>query len=133
VAGAGRTDAGVHALGQVASFALGSAWNPADLMRAINAVLPEDVRALEASSCEEAFHARRSATSKLYRYTLDTGPVQLPTRRRFAGHVPWILDGEAVQRRGGPLPRRARLRVARLRGRLGEDHRPHRHALGDDA
>ena len=97
VAGAGRTDAGVHALGQVASFTLGSPWDPADLLRAVNAVLPEDVRALEASSCAEEFHARRSATSKLYRYTLDTGPVQLPTRRRFAGHVPWILDGEAVQ------------------------------------
>jgi tRNA pseudouridine38-40 synthase len=96
VAGAGRTDAGVHALGQVASFMLGSAWNPADLMRALNAVLPEDVRALEVSPCEEGFHARRSATRKLYRYTLDTGPVQLPTRRRFAGHVPWALDEEAV-------------------------------------
>jgi len=97
VAGAGRTDAGVHALGQVASFALASAWDPADLMRAVNAVLPEDVRALEASPCHESFHARRSATSKLYRYTLDTGPVQLPVRRRFAGHVPWVLAAEAVQ------------------------------------
>jgi len=97
VAGAGRTDAGVHALGQVASFALASAWDPADLLRALNAVLPEDVRALDAASCDEQFHARRSATGKLYRYTLDTGPVQLPTRRRFAGHVPWALDPDAVQ------------------------------------
>ena len=97
VAGAGRTDAGVHALGQVASFALASAWDPVELLRALNAVLPEDVRALDASSCDEQFHARRSATSKLYRYTLDTGPVQLPTRRRFAGHVPWALDPDAVQ------------------------------------
>ena len=90
-AGAGRTDAGVHALGQVASFALASAWDPAELLRALNAVLPEDVRGLEASSCDEEFHARRSATGKLYRYTLDTGPVQIPTRRRFAGHVPWVV------------------------------------------
>jgi tRNA pseudouridine38-40 synthase len=97
VAGAGRTDAGVHALGQVASFAWPSAWDPAELMRAINAVLPDDVRALEASLCDDAFHARRSATSKLYRYTLDTGPVQLPVRRRFAGHVPWALEEEAVR------------------------------------
>jgi tRNA pseudouridine38-40 synthase len=97
VAGAGRTDAGVHALGQVASFAVAAAWDPADLLRALNAVLPEDVRGLEAAACDEAFHARRSATGKLYRYTLDTGPVQLPTRRRFAGHVPWLLDETAVQ------------------------------------
>jgi tRNA pseudouridine38-40 synthase len=97
VAGAGRTDAGVHALGQVASFALPSAWDPADLQRALNAVLPEDVRVLDAAACADEFHARRQATGKLYRYTLDTGPVQLPTRRRFAGHVPWILDEGAVQ------------------------------------
>jgi len=97
VAGAGRTDAGVHALGQVASFALGSAWDPADLHRALNAVLPDDVRILDAAACEDEFHARRSATGKLYRYTLDTGPVQLPTRRRFAGHVAWVLDEGAAQ------------------------------------
>src|SRR5258706_8004110 len=97
VAGAGRTDAGVHALGQVASFALGSAWDPADLHRALNAVLPDDVRILDAAECEGEFHAGRSATGKLYRYTLDTGPVQLPTRRRFAGHVPWALDEGAAQ------------------------------------
>ena len=97
VAGAGRTDAGVHALGQVASFALASVWDAADLHRALNAVLPDDVRILDAAECEDEFHARRSATGKLYRYTLDTGPVQLPTRRRFAGHVPWALDEGAAQ------------------------------------
>jgi len=97
VAGAGRTDAGVHALGQVASFALASVWDAADLHRALNAVLPDDVRILDAAECEDEFHARRSATGKLYRYTLDTGPVQLPTRRRFAGHVPWAFDEGAAQ------------------------------------
>ena len=97
VAGAGRTDAGVHALGQVASFALGSPWDASDLVRALNAVLPEDVRALEAASAADDFHARRHAAGKLYRYTLDTGPVQLPTRRRFAGHVTWALDEGAMR------------------------------------
>src|SRR5258708_9724417 len=96
VAGAGRTGAGVHALGQVASFAVGSAWDPADLHRALNAVLPDDVRILDAAECEDEFHARRSATGKLYRYTLDTGPVQLPTRRRFAAHVPSAPDDAAA-------------------------------------
>jgi len=97
VAGAGRTDAGVHALGQVASFALAPPWDPADLGRALNAVLPDDVRVLDAAACPDEFHARRQATGKLYRYTLDTGPVQLPTRRRLAGHVPWALDEQAMQ------------------------------------
>ena len=97
VVGAGRTDTGVHALGQVASFALQKAIAAADLQRALNAMLPRDVRVLEAAPAPEGFHARKSALSKLYRYELDTGPVQIPTRRRLAGHVPWRLDEEAVR------------------------------------
>jgi tRNA pseudouridine38-40 synthase len=92
VDGAGRTDAGVHAAGQVASFVLERDIAPDELARALNGLLPEDVRVLEAAIAEDGFHARRSARSKLYRYVLDTGPVQLPTRRRYAGHVPWTLD-----------------------------------------
>jgi tRNA pseudouridine38-40 synthase len=97
VAGAGRTDTGVHALGQVATFALESPWEVGDLLRALNALLPEDVRALEAAPCVDDFHARRSGTGKLYRYVLDTGRVQIPTRRRYAAHVPWTLDGSAMK------------------------------------
>ena len=97
VAGAGRTDTGVHALGQVASFALEKDLSPAELQRALNALLPDDVRVLEAAPAPEGFHARKSALSKLYRYELDTGPVQLPTRRRLAGHVPWRLEETAVR------------------------------------
>lgn len=96
VAGAGRTDAGVHATGQVASFALDRDIGPAELARALNGLLPEDVRVLSADVAGPGFHARRSARSKLYRYVLDTGPVQLPTRRRHAGHVPWTLDRAKV-------------------------------------
>jgi tRNA pseudouridine38-40 synthase len=97
VAGAGRTDTGVHALGQVASFALDPAWDAAELVRALNAVLPADVRALDGATAADDFHARREATGKLYRYVLDTGRVQIPTRRRLAGHVPWTLDETAVK------------------------------------
>lgn len=98
VAGAGRTDAGVHALGQVASFALPREWETRTLQRALNGLLPADVRAVNVVRTSETFHARRSARSKLYRYMLDTGPLQLPNRRRIAGHVPWILDPDAVRR-----------------------------------
>jgi tRNA pseudouridine38-40 synthase len=97
VAGAGRTDTGVHALGQVASFALEAAWDPGDLLRALNALLPADVRVLDATECADDFHARRQAKGKLYRYVLDTGRVQIPTRRRWAGHVPWTLEEPAVK------------------------------------
>jgi tRNA pseudouridine38-40 synthase len=92
VAGAGRTDAGVHAEGQVASFPLPREIPPETLVRALNGILPRDVRAVHCDVATPDFHARRSAVSKLYRYVLDTGPIQLPTRRRFAGHVPFRLD-----------------------------------------
>jgi tRNA pseudouridine38-40 synthase len=101
VSGAGRTDTGVHALGQVASFALDKEIGPAELHRALNALLPEDVRVLEAAVAPSGFHARKSALSKLYRYELDTGPFQLPHRRRVAGHVPQRLDEGAVRSAAG--------------------------------
>jgi tRNA pseudouridine38-40 synthase len=92
VHGAGRTDAGVHALGQVASFGLPKDLPPAALLRALNALLPPDVRVLEAADVPAEFHARKSALAKRYRYVLDTSPVQLPTRRRLAAHLPQELD-----------------------------------------
>ena len=97
VAGASRTDAGVHALGQVASFDLPRDMDPLDLQRALNGLLPRDVRVQEAARCPAGFHARRSATSKLYRYELDCGGVPLPQRRRFAGFVPDRLDPGEVR------------------------------------
>jgi tRNA pseudouridine38-40 synthase len=97
VVGAGRTDTGVHAEGQVASFDLPRVMDPGDLARSLNGLLPRDVRVVDACRAAEGFHARRSAVSKVYRYVLDTGPVQLPTRRRTAGHVPCELDPERVR------------------------------------
>jgi tRNA pseudouridine38-40 synthase len=96
VHGAGRTDAGTHAAGQVAHFDLERPADAAALRRALNAMLPDDVRALELESAPAHFHARRSALSKLYRYVLDTGELQLPSRRLYAGHVPARLDEQAV-------------------------------------
>lgn len=96
VHGAGRTDAGVHAVGQVASFVLPRDIEAGTLARALNAMLPADARVLDASAVGPGFHARRSAVSKLYRYVLDTGTVQVPTRRRTAAHVPFALDPSAV-------------------------------------
>jgi tRNA pseudouridine38-40 synthase len=92
IAGAGRTDAGVHALGQVVCFHLDRDLDPSELLRALNGLLPADVRARAVAAADPGFHARRSAVSKHYRYELDTGPLQLPTRRRYAGHAPYALD-----------------------------------------
>jgi tRNA pseudouridine38-40 synthase len=92
VAGAGRTDAGVHALGQVASFTLSNAIAESDLIRALNAKLPEDVRVLAAEAAPPGFNARFSARSKVYRYRISNTPVMSPFQRRFAWHISRSLD-----------------------------------------
>ena len=97
VAAAGRTDAGVHALGQVAAFELPRELEAGTLQRALNGLLPDSVRVLSAGLAPEGFHPRKSAVSKLYRYELDCGGVQLPQRRRFAGYCPSALDPDAVR------------------------------------
>jgi len=97
VLGAGRTDAGVHALGQVGAFDLPRDMPTGELQRALNGLLPADVRVLEAAPAPAGFHPRKCAVSKLYRYELDCGGVQLPQRRRVAAFVPVQLDEDAVR------------------------------------
>jgi tRNA pseudouridine38-40 synthase len=96
VAGAGRTDAGVHALGQVASAAVRTALDLATLQRALNARLPETVRVLEIADAADDFHARFSARGKHYRYLVATGPVLSPFASRYVWHVPGTLDLAAM-------------------------------------
>ena len=97
VAGAGRTDAGVHALGQVASFKLTSSIAAGDLILALNARLPEDVRVLSAEEAAEGFHARFSARAKVYRYRISNTPVLSPFQRRYAWHISRSLDLPAMR------------------------------------
>jgi tRNA pseudouridine38-40 synthase len=96
VAGAGRTDAGVHALGQVASCVLERAVEPAVIVRAANARLPADVRILAAEVVGSDFHARFLATRKTYRYRFCDAAVMSPFERRYGWHVPGALDVEAM-------------------------------------
>lgn len=103
VAGAGRTDAGVHALGQVASFKLSSDIPENDLFRALNAKLPEDVRVLSAELAAPGFNARFSARSKTYRYRISNTRVMSPFQRRFAWHVSRGLDLAAMRAASGEL------------------------------
>jgi tRNA pseudouridine38-40 synthase len=97
VVAAGRTDAGVHAVGQVVSFDLTRDLAPDVLSRALNGLLPPDVRVLDGARAPEGFHARQSAVSKLYRYAMDTGPVQVPSRRLYVAHVRGPLAEEAMR------------------------------------
>jgi tRNA pseudouridine38-40 synthase len=87
VHGAGRTDAGVHALGQVASARVTCAHDVTTLTRALNAQLPEDVRVLDVEDAAEDFHARFSARSKTYEYRMRHAPVADPFTRAYEWHV----------------------------------------------
>jgi tRNA pseudouridine38-40 synthase len=92
VTGASRTDAGVHALRQVASVTTASALPPAAILGALNAALPPDIRILAAAEAAPGFHARFAARGKRYGYLVDNGRVASPVLRRFAWHVATPLD-----------------------------------------
>ena len=94
--GAGRTDAGVHALGQVASCALDREIQSDVLMRALNAQLPGDVRVVSAEAVAPDFHARFGARAKTYRYRIYNTDVLSPFERHYAWHVFGPLDVEAM-------------------------------------
>jgi tRNA pseudouridine38-40 synthase len=94
----GRTDAGVHALGQVVHFYTASRHAPEVFVKALNALLPRDVRVLEAAEVPQAFHATLDAKAKLYRYVIDNGRVADPFQLRYSWHVYPPLDAEAMDR-----------------------------------
>jgi tRNA pseudouridine38-40 synthase len=108
--GSGRTDAGVHALAQVASFALRAAIPADNLRRALNRTLPVAIRVVEARTVPESFHARHSTVAKTYEYRVflekpATGPVEMdggtlcpPFLARYVYAYPWPLDFASLER-----------------------------------
>jgi len=99
----GRTDAGVHALGQVVHFLTASRHSTETFVRALNALLPCDVRVLTAEEKPQAFHATLDARSKRYRYAIDNGLFASPFQLRYSWHVHPPLDAAAMARAGGAL------------------------------
>ncbi len=102
VLGAGRTDAGVHALGQSAGVRVSDRWSPSALMRALNAVLPRDVRVSECHSMVPDFHARHSAVSRAYRYLVGTdagaeNPFRAPRELAWSRALDRTLLDEAAE------------------------------------
>lgn len=95
--GAGRTDAGVHAKGMVASFHTEAALSCPALLKGLNSLLPRSIRIIDC--CEEArgFHARFSAKAKTYTYSLYTGSIQLPLQRLYSVHFPHPLHQERIR------------------------------------
>jgi tRNA pseudouridine38-40 synthase len=98
VVGAGRTDAGVHAVGQVISFVPHWEHSLPELQRAMNALLPEDIAVHRTAWVADDFHPRFGAVSREYRYTILNQPFRSPLARRFAYHYLKPLDVEAMAR-----------------------------------
>ncbi len=99
----GRTDAGVHALGQVVHFLTVASTGPRCSSRRLNAMLPPDIRVKHASEQTQAFHSTFDARTKLYRYVVDNGPVADPFQLRYSHHVYQTLDVAAMHRAGQAL------------------------------
>ena len=95
--GAGRTDAGVHAFGQVASFRTQSPLSAAEFQRALNALLPPTIRIMKSEEVGPDFNARWSARGKTYQYRLYRGKIVPPMLWRYVLHYPFPLDEDAMR------------------------------------
>ena len=94
--GSGRTDAGVHALAQVASFATASKIPTENWVQALNDILPSSIRVLEVTEAAPEFHARKSARAKTYRYRIHRGAICPPFLARYVWHYPYPLEESAM-------------------------------------
>lgn len=95
--GSGRTDAGVHARGQVVSLPLEAPIPAANLQRALNRTLPEAIRVLSTEIAADDFHARHAARAKTYEYRIFRGEICPPWEARYAWALNWPLDVEAMR------------------------------------
>jgi len=94
--GSGRTDAGVHALAQVTSFATASPMPPENWKRSLNDILPASIRVLEVSEVAPEFHPRKSVRAKTYRYRIYRPEICPPFQARYVWHYPYPLDEAAM-------------------------------------
>jgi tRNA pseudouridine38-40 synthase len=104
VIGAGRTDAGVHARGQVANLHTTTPLTPERFRGALNAVLPRDIAVLEVEEVPDDFNSRFAARSKLYRYTVWNQRVRPVFERGFCWHVRWEIDLDLLAHASAMLP-----------------------------
>jgi len=101
--GSGRTDAGAHALGQVAHFKTKSYMNLSSIQRALNSLLPADIVIRRADEVEEDFHARKRSTGKIYEYRILNQDVRSAFHRMYAWHIPQKLDFKEMKKATGWL------------------------------
>ncbi len=103
ITGAGRTDAGVHATGQVIDFRTASALDGSTMERGVNALLPEDIAISALEPAREGFHARFSATGRTYEYRVRNAPTRAPLERLRELWLPETLDVDAMREASGRL------------------------------
>lgn len=103
IQGSGRTDAGVHALGQVANFHVDIRMSEQEIMNYVNSYLPEDIAVISVKEASERFHSRLNATGKTYCYLLVQSGIPHVFERRFAHRIEERLDVEAMERAAGYL------------------------------
>jgi tRNA pseudouridine38-40 synthase len=103
VEGAGRTDSGVHASGQVVTFSSDASHREATWLRALNALLPADIAVRAVRRVDDGVHARKSALARSYRYRILCDPVRAPLRERYAWRVHQRLDVAAMNQAAGRL------------------------------
>lgn len=96
--GSGRTDAGVHALAQVATFTTESNVPAENMVKALNDILPSSIRVMDAREVAADFHARKSTRSKTYRYRMYRAPICPPFIARYVWHYPFGLDEVSIAR-----------------------------------
>lgn len=99
--GSGRTDAGVHALAQVATFVTNSSIPPQNFQKALNDILPSSVRVTDVAEAPPGFHARHSARGKTYRYRIYRDAICPPFLARYVWHYPYPLDESAMAEAAG--------------------------------
>ncbi|HHX87436.1 MAG TPA: tRNA pseudouridine(38-40) synthase TruA, partial [Firmicutes bacterium] len=116
VAAAGRTDAGVHARGQVVTYQAPFFIPAEKLPLAINSLLPPEVVVWDAEEVSPKFHPRYSASIKCYSYTIDLAPFPQVMKRRYSWHCPYSLDVEAIFKAGARLTGRHDFSAFRARG-----------------
>jgi tRNA pseudouridine38-40 synthase len=127
IVGASRTDAGVHARGQVAHLELARPFPERGLVHGVNHHLPDDVRVLAAAAMPAGFHARRHAAAKEYVYRLSRAPVLSPLDALFVAPAPAGLDLERMARAADALPGRHDFSAFALAG--GSHGQPFRHIV----
>ena len=98
IIGSGRTDAGVHATGQVAHFDTKSSIPPEKFFKAINAHLPADVKVIKSERADEHFNARKSAKQKTYAYSFYFGQTELPLKERYATRLDYVPSVEQLEK-----------------------------------